>query len=206
MNPGQEQQQPQGKKTYTPEEKQAAFNKMIDELPEGYKDEVVQALIMLLNYIHSDEGTTMILDEIQGAKGKEARQIGICSLQVMDKADPKHQWRDPVKVICGYLAVAEISNIAREAGIIDIPQEQEAKIFNEAAQNYLHGLIKSKPTREERESEAIRIQKEVEPMMTTKMRQAAHEVAKDQGIPYDPIDGSQQSQQQGKPQGGGLLE
>jgi hypothetical protein len=149
------------------------FEEFLTSLPEEFRGEIEEALVSLLNYIHSDEGTSTILNDVQSAQGNEAAQVGISALQAMDAADGEHGWSDSAKVFAGYFAVSEITLLAREAGIIDIPKEQEDKIFKKAAENYLHGLITSKPTQEEREAEAIRIQKEVEPLIkeTEKARQ-----------------------------------
>jgi hypothetical protein len=149
------------------------FQEFLSSLPEEFRGEIEEALVSLLNYIHSDEGTSTILNDVQSAQGNEAAQVGISALQAMDAADGEHGWSDSAKVFAGYFAVSEITLLAREAGIIDIPKEQEDKIFKKAAENYLHGLITSKPTQEEREAEAIRIQKEVEPLIeeTEKARQ-----------------------------------
>ncbi len=141
------------------------FEEFISSLPEEFQGEIEDALVALLNYIHSDEGTSTILNDIQNAKGDEPAQVGMSAMRAMDAADGEHGWSDSAKVFAGYFAVSEITGLAREAGIIDIPKEQESKIFKKAAENYLHGLIKSKSTQEEREAEAIRIQKEVEPLI-----------------------------------------
>ncbi len=183
------------------------YQEFVDSLPEEFRAEIEDAMVAMLSYIHSDEGTSQVLENVQNAKGNEAAQVGISALQAMDAADPDHQWSDSAKVFAGFFAVKEVSNIAREAGIIDIPEDEEGVIFQQAAQNYLHALIKDKPTQEERDAEAIRIQKEVEPLMTPKMREAAHSVAKERGIPVE--DGGQGAQQQpaGQQQKkGGLLE
>ncbi len=200
IDPGQEVNgQDQGKS-----EDEINYRKFVDELPEEFRDEIEVALAALLSYVHSDEGTTAIIDDLQKAKGNEAAQVGISSLQAMDAADPEHQWSESSKVFCGYFAVSEIALIAREAGIVDIPKDQEEKIYQQAAQNYIHALIKNKPTLEEREAEAIRIQKEVDPLLTDKMRNAGISVAKERGIPHEdkPSKG-----QKGQPANkGGLLE
>ena len=171
------------------------FQEFLSELPKEFQGEVEEALVALLNYIHSDEGTSTILNDIQNAKGKEPAQIGMAALQAMDAADGEHDWSDSAKVFAGYFAVSEITGLAREAGIIDIPKEQEQQIFRKAAENYLHGLIKSKPTREEREAEAVRIQKEVEPLIT-ETEKAKQKHGQGQG----------QGQEQGQERAGGLLE
>lgn len=192
-----------------PEDSGKALEKLIADLPEEYRDEVVSALAAIISYIHSDEGTTAILKSIQDAKGKEAQQIGIASLQAMDAADVDHKWRDPVKVICGYIAVSEIAGLAKEAGLADITTEQAQDIFKQAAQNYLHAIIKNKATPEERDAEAIRIQKEVEPLMDEQMRGEGYAAAKKHGIPHEGMQGQQGQSgppQQGQPAGGGLLE
>lgn len=162
------------------------YSKFVSELPKEFQAEIEEALSGLLSYIHSDEGTTQILQDVQAAKGNEASQIGISALQAMDAADPDHKWSDSAKTFCGYFAVKEVAGLAREAGIVDIPEQQEGEIFKQAAQNYIHAIIKNKPTQAEREAEAIRIQKEVEPLMSEKMRAAGHSVAQDKGIPVDP--------------------
>jgi hypothetical protein len=199
LNPGMGEQPAEGGQS-----SEEVFKKLYEDLPPEFRDEVVEALAALLNYIHSDEGTTEIIDSIQQAKGKEAEQVGIAALQAMDAADPEHKWRDPTKVMCGYMAISEVATIAREAGLVDIPQEQEAEIFQQAAQNYLHAIIKNKPTPEERDAEAIRIQKEVEPLMTDKMRAIGTDAAKKHGVPHE---SSQPAQPQAVPQqAGGLLE
>lgn len=164
-------------------EREETFQEFVASLPEEFQDEIEEALAALLSFVHSDEGTAKIIADLQEAKGNEAAQIGITALQTMDAADPEHQWSDSAKVLAGYFAVKEVSTIGREAGIIDISEEEEGEVFKAAAQNYLHAMIKNKPTQQEREAEAIRIQKEVEPLMTEKMRQAGHQVAKERGIP-----------------------
>jgi len=160
MNPGGEQPQEPGQS-----QEEINFEEFIASLPEEFQGEIEDALAALITYVHSDEGTTAIIDELQKAKGNEAQTVGILALKAMDASDGEHGWSDSAKVFAGYFAVSEIALIARESGLIDIPKEQEAEIFKAAAQNYLHSLIKSKPTQEEREAEAIRIQKEVEPLV-----------------------------------------
>jgi hypothetical protein len=199
LNPGKDEQPADGGQS-----SEDVFKKLYNDLPPEFRDEVIEALAALLNYVHSEEGTTEIIDSIQTAKGKEAEQVGIAALQAMDAADPEHKWRDPTKVMCGYMAISEVATIAREAGLVDIPQEMEAKIFQQAAQNYLHAVIKNKPTPEERDAEAIRIQKEVDPLLSEKMRAAGHSVAKEQGIPFE--DQQAPPQQAPPQQAGGLLE
>lgn len=177
------------------------FQEFVASLPQEFQAEIEEALAALLSFVHSDEGTTKIIEDLQNAKGNEAAQVGITALQTMDEVDPDHAWSDSAKVLAGYFAVKEVATIGREAGIIDIPEEMEGKIFQQAAQNYLHAIIKNKPTREEREAEAIRIQKEVEPLLTEKMRQAGRSVAKEHGIST-----GEEEQAQAKAQQGGLLE
>lgn len=159
------------------------FEEFIQTLPEEFQDEIAEALTAILSYIHSEEGTNTILTEIEQEKGGEAKQIGIAALKAMDVADGDHGWTDSAKVFAGYFAVSEIAMLAREAGIVDISDEEEEKIYQDAAQNYMRGLIMSKPTQEERDAEAIRLQKEVDPLVTDKMREAGHQVAKEKGIP-----------------------
>lgn len=180
------------------------YQEFVDSLPEEFQSEIEEALAALLSYVHSDEGTAQVLENVQNAKGNEAAQVGISALQAMDAADPEHRWSDSAKVFAGFFAVKEISNIAREAKVIDIPEDDEGRIFEQAAKNYLHAMIKNKPTQEERDAEAIRIQKEVEPLMTPKMREAAHSVAREKGIPVE--DAQAAPQQSTPPQKGGLLE
>lgn len=156
LNPGQEQQQGS---------EEIDFNQFVNDLPEQFRQEVAEALVSILSYIHSDEGTTAIIQALQDGGENISKTVGTLALQSMDIADGEHGWSDSAKVFAGYFAVTEICNIAREAQILDIPKEQEEKIFKQAAQNYLYHLVKSKPTKEAREKEAIRIQKEVEPLL-----------------------------------------
>ncbi len=176
------------------------FQEFVASLPEEFQAEIEEALAALLSFVHSDEGTAKIIEDLQAAKGNEAAQVGITALQTMDEVDPEHAWSDSAKVLAGYFAVKEVAEIGRAAGIIDVPEEMEGKIFQQAAQNYLHAIIKNKPTQEEREAEAIRIQKEVEPLLTEKMRQAGRGVAKEHGIPTGEEQAPRAAQQ------GGLLE
>lgn len=196
------------KKVMDPETGDIDYSAFVDSLPQEFQAEIEEALVALLTYIHSDEGTSTILEAVQSAKGKEAQAIGIEALKAMDAADPEHKWSDSAKVFAGYFAVKEVATLAREAGIIDVPAEREGEIFKVAAQNYIHAIIKSKPTREEREAEAIRIQKEVEPLLSENARMAGRDVARKEGIQTG--DDEQQMEQgrgQGQPQRtGGLLE
>ncbi|MBV5329127.1 MAG: hypothetical protein JZU65_16120 [Chlorobium sp.] len=173
------------------------YSKFVSELPKEFQAEFEEALAGLLQYLHSDEGTSTILDSLKGAGENIASEIGKAALMAMDAADQGHEWSDSVKVFCGYFAVQEVAEMARAASIADIPKEQEGKIFETAAKNYIHYIIKSKPTPEEREAEAVRIQKEVEPLMTDEMRKTGHEVAQKEGVPYE---------QEIPPAKGGLLE
>ncbi len=201
LSPGQPQGQPQEEMDY---------QKFVSELPQEFRAEIEEALTALLSYLYSDDGISTVIQEIQDAaegKGDKAAQIGITALKSMDVADDGHEWSDSAKVFAGYFAVKEVANIAREAKIIDIPEEHEGKIFQMAAQNYIHGIIRSKPTPEARDAEAIRIQKEVEPLMTEKMRAAGYSVAKEQGIPGDEqMAMAAQAKYAKKPAQGGLLE
>lgn len=175
------------------------YAKFVAGLPEEFQDEFEEALAGLIGYLHSEKGTAAILQSLQAAGDKNIpAEIGKAALMAMDVADQGHAWSDSVKVLCGYFAVREVSGIARIARVADIPEEDEGRIFEEAARNYIYYIIKSKPTIEEREAEAIRIQKEVEPLMTDKMRQAGHDVARREGIQY--------SESGNKPAKGGLLE
>jgi len=191
LDPGEEQLQGQGQEKG---QEEINFEEFIASLPEEFQGEIEEAIAALLNYIHSDEGTTAIIEAVQNAKGNEAQVVGTLALKAMDAADGEHGWSDSAKVFAGYFAVSEIALIAREAGIIDIPKEQESEIFKSASQNYLHSLIKSKPTPEEREAEAIRIQKEVEPLMK-EAEKAQQKQGQDQG-----------QDQQSDQETGGLLE
>jgi hypothetical protein len=173
------------------------YEKFVSELPEEFRAEFEEALAGMINYLHSEEGTTAILGSLKGSLKDIGSAIGKAALMAMDAADQEHKWSDSVKVFCGFFAVKEVSGMARAAGIVDIPEEQEKKIFETAAQNYIHYIIKSKPTQEEREAEAVRIQKEVEPLMTDKMRQTGHDVAQKEGVPFNG---------EKKPATGGLLE
>ncbi len=181
------------------------YSDFVAELPEEFQQEVEEALAALLAYIHGEEGTTAILDALQNVDGDLPAEIGKQALMAMDSADPDHKWSESAKVLCGYFAVKEVSTIARAAKIIDIPEEKESEIFKVAAQNYIHFLIKSKPTQEERDSEAVRIQKEVEPLMDKEMKAKSLAVAKENGIPIDEAQARGQQPQQGSKQGG-LLE
>lgn len=159
------------------------YSEFVEALPEEFKAEIEEALAAMLSYVHSDEGTSEIIDALQSAKGDISAQIGKSALMAMDEADPDHKWSESAKVFGGYFAVHEVALIAKEAGIAEIDEDQEGEIFKQAAQNYLHYMIKSKPTREERDAEAIRLQKEVEPLMTGKMREKGMAVAKKEGLP-----------------------
>lgn len=161
------------------------YSKFIEQLPEEFRDEIEEALAAMLNYVHSEQGTAEILELLQKETGNIGAQIGKIALMSMDAADPEHQWSDSAKVFAGFFAVKEVANLAREARIADIDEKDEAAIFKAATQNYLHAMIKSKPTQQEREAEAIRIQKEVEPLMTEKMRETGRNAAKEHGIPID---------------------
>lgn len=184
--------QPQG-------EQDINYAEFVAELPQEFRAEIEEALAALISYVHSDEGTSMVIDNIQQAKGNEAAQIGISALMAMDAADEGHGWSDSAKVFCGYFAVKEIATIARESGLFDLPEEQEGQIFEQAAKNYIHAIIKNKPTQEEREAEAVRIQKEVEPLLNEEQRSMGQTAAKEQGVAYE--------EQQAEPQSrGGLLE
>lgn len=190
LDPGQERQQDNvlGEMDY---------KGFVEQLPKEFQKEIEEALAALLSYIHSDEGTSMVFDNLQNGGEDIAAQIGISALQAMDAADPDQQWSDSAKVFCGYFGVREVSNLAREAGLVDISEEEETEIFQIAAQNYIHALIAGKPTQEEREAEAIRIQKEVEPLMSEEQRRAGMEAARREGIPMG---------EDGQPQQGGLLQ
>ena len=137
------------------------YSKFIEQLPEEFRDEIEEALAAMLNYVHSEQGTAEILELLQKETGNIGAQIGKIALMSMDAADPEHQWSDSAKVFAGFFAVKEVANLAREARIADIDEKDEAAIFKAATQNYLHAMIKSKPTQQERDAEAIRIQKEV---------------------------------------------
>lgn len=148
------------------------FSEFTQSLPEEFRAEIEEALAALLNYIHSDAGTTAIIQELQQDGQQDiAKTVGSLALKSMDMADGEHGWSDSAKVFAGYFAVTEICLIAREAKIANIPQEQEGQIFQQAAQNYLHSMIKSKPTQEERDKEAIRIQREIDPIMKMQQQQ-----------------------------------
>lgn len=158
------------------------YPEFIKALPEEFQAEVEDAIASLLSYIHSEAGSDSIIERLQSAGENIPAEIGKIALQAMDEADPEHGWSDSAKMLAGYFAVSEICGLAREAGIVEIAKEQEGAIFKKAAENYLHYQIKSKPTPEERDAEAIRIQKEVEPLMSPKMRQAGLAAAKEHGV------------------------
>lgn len=196
LNPGEEKPEVTGDVNY---------QEFMESIPPEFQAEIEASLTALLSYVHSDEGTTAILEDIQNASGDEAAQIGRSALQAMDAADADHQWSDSAKVFAGYFAVREVANLAREAGLVDIPEEEQNAIYQEAAKNYIHALIKNKPTPEERDAEAIRIQKEIDPLLTDKMREAGNEVAMAEGFEPSPARGGQQAPPQQQAQGG-LLE
>ncbi len=87
------------------------FREFINSLPKQYQAEVENALAGVLSYLHSDVGTSTILDELQSLPDAKdiRRQIGISALKAMDEVDERHQWSDSAKVLAGFFAVSEIA-------------------------------------------------------------------------------------------------
>ena len=142
----------------------------IESLPEEFQAEIEESLTALLSYIHSDEGLQNVIERVKTADNIGAA-IGQATMQAMDAADPNHEWSDSAKALAGFFGVKEVSNILREGGVIDLPERKEAEIYEVATKNYIESAIRSKPTQEEREAEAVRWQKEVDPLVQGETRE-----------------------------------
>ncbi|MBE0582147.1 MAG: hypothetical protein IH612_00135 [Desulfofustis sp.] len=170
-----------------------SYQELMGTIPEESREETEAAFAALLGWIHSPEGTDQILAWLEEEEDIAAG-IGKASLRAMDQADPDQTWSDSSKALAGFFGVKEISNILREAGLVDLSGEKEAEIFEVAAKNFILATIKSKPTPEEREAEALRIQKEVDPLLQGPLREKMLAAGEQKG--YRPQGEEAQPQQQ----------
>ncbi len=162
------------------------YRGVVDGLPEEMRPQMEQAMAVSLNVIHGNgqepgiaEG---ILENIASAEDK-GTAIASESLKVVDILSQQIQLEESVKLLLGFTITQEIVDLSNQILDTNVSGKETAKIYEAALTVFLHEQVMAKPTKEERNAEAIRIQKEVDPLIPPKLRDKGNETAQQMGIP-----------------------
>lgn len=178
------------------------FAEFVAGTPEEIRGEVEETLTNLLTYLHEPTTTDEIVAAVSSQQDVPVA-IGQVALQSMDIIDPEHSITDATRALVGFLMVKEIVEICNAAGITDFGDDEIKAIFENAVRNYLIGLIKSQPEGPARDQEALRIQREVEPLMRAQAEAQGGGQPPPKEVPVDEA-GNQIEEEEMPPRRGGL--
>lgn len=161
------------------------YEGLVSGLPAEMQPQMEEATVMAINAIHGDgqqpgvaEG---ILEKIS-ADEEPGNAIASATMSIVDMVNQQAPLDEGVKLLLGFVITKELVELSNEVLDTGISDEEATEIFETALTVFLHEQIVSKPTREGRDAEAVRIQKEVDPLVPPELRDKGNETAGKMGI------------------------
>ena len=163
------------------------YKGLVSGLPQEMQPQMEQAIVAVFNTIHGNgqqpgiaEG---VLEKIAAAEDDPGAAIASATMSIVDVVNDQIPLEESVKLLLGFAITTELVELSNEVLNTKISDKETAEIFETAVTVFIHEQIASKPTREKRDAEAIRIQKEVDPLVPPELRTQGNHVAQQMGIP-----------------------